>query len=680
MSIATNGGRVSRPDAPIPGGTAMARFAAGVAERHQLDVSDYGLLHHWSVTEPEAFWAEVWEFFGVVASCPFDAVLDSRRMPGARWFDGARLNYVDQVLRHAGRLTTPAVVAILEDGTRRELGWDELHRRVAGFAATLRAQGVVPGDRVVGYLPNADEAIVAFLGTAAVGAVWACCAPDYGTSAAADRLAQLEPTVLVGATAYVFGGVLRDRRDVLAQLADALAPRLVITVPRGGIDVSDETFASDQNWLPWATAVEGAGARIELPLATAQVPPDHPLWVLFSSGTTGVPKGIVHGHAGVVVTHLLTVGLHQDLREGDTLFWYTTTNWMLWNVVVGALLAGVTTIAYEGSPVHPTVDRLWSIVEQEQVTQIGTSPGLLQLASSAGLRPGEDHDLGSLDQIMATGAPVSEALHEWVRDAVSPDVPLVSTSGGTDVVSSFVGGAPGLHAGPGEIPGPVLGVAAEAFDEHGTAVLDVVGELVVTVPMPSMPVRFWNDPDGERYRDAYFDMYPGIWRHGDWITHTSRGTFVVHGRSDSTLNRNGVRLGSADLYHVVEGSLGVQEALVLGVERPDGTYRMPMFLVPQPGASIEDDTIAAVKQKLRTECSPRHVPDEFHVVEAIPHTKTGKKLEVPLKRILQGADARAVLSTGAVDRPELIAYYVDLAQQWSGDDSQTRSPASRSQT
>ncbi|GAA0975509.1 acetoacetate--CoA ligase [Acrocarpospora macrocephala] len=666
MTAASDRPGASGPGAPIGAGSAMGRFAARVASRHGVDVSDYGLLHAWSVAHPGTFWGEVWDFFEVISSRPYDTVLEEPRMPGARWFTGARLNYVDQVLRHVGRLDTPAVVVIAEDGTRREVRWDELGERVAAFAATLRDAGVEPGDRVVGYLPNADEAIVAFLGTAAVGAVWACCAPDYGASAASDRLAQLEPAVLVGATAYSFGGVLRDRRDVLTELVDRLDPRLVVTVTRGGLEVEPADQPAGTRFVTWSDAVATAGIDT---FRTEQVAPDHPLWVLFSSGTTGIPKGIVHGHAGVVVTHLLMLGLHQDLSAGSTLFWYTTTNWMLWNVVVSALLAGVTTVAYEGSPLFPTADRLWEIAERERATQLGTSPGLLRAAVAAGLRPGDDHDLAHLTQIMVTGAPVAESLYDWAADAVSPDIPLISTSGGTDVVSSFVGGAPGLPVHRGEIPGPLLGVAVAAFDDAGRPVRDTVGELVVTVPMPSMPLGFWRDVNGERYHEAYFATFPGVWRHGDWATHTSRGTFVVHGRSDSTLNRNGVRIGSADLYQVVEGAAGVAEALVLGVERPDGSYRMPMFLVPQDGHALDTEAIELIRHKLRTEGSPRHVPDEFHVVPAVPHTKTGKKLEVPLKRILQGADPNEVLSAGAIDRPELVPFYVDLARRWADEES-----------
>lgn len=395
-----------------------------------------------------------------------------------------------------------------------------------------------------------------------------------------------------------------------------------------------------------------------------QVEADHPLWVLFSSGTTGVPKGLVHGHAGVIATHLALLTLHLDLGPGDTFFWYTTTNWMLWNIVVGALLVGATTVTYEGAPVFPDADRLWEIVARERVSVFGTSPGHLQYCAAAGLRPGDRHDLGRLRQIAVTGAPAPARLNAWVADAVGLRIQLGSTSGGTDVVGSFIGSAPSLPVHPGEISGPLLGVAVTSFDQSGHELRDAVGELVVTAPMPSMPLSLWNDPDGSKLHNAYFDSYPGIWRHGDWVTRTGHGTFIVHGRSDSTLNRNGVRFGSADIYQIVEALPEVAEALVLGVERADGSYRMPLFLVPAGAGALDEEAIERVRIRLREDASPRHVPDEIHLVQAIPHTRTGKKLEVPLKRILQGASPEAVVSEGAVDRPELLADYVALAAQW----------------
>jgi acetoacetyl-CoA synthetase len=385
--------------------------------------------------------------------------------------------------------------------------------------------------------------------------------------------------------------------------------------------------------------------------------------VLFSSGTTGIPKGIVHGHGGILLAHMASLGLQLGGGEDQVFFWYTSTNWMMWNMVMSALLTGATTVTYEGSPGYPTMDRLWEIAESERITMFGTNPGHLQYSANAGLRPGRDHDLSHLTQIGATGSPVASHLYEWVAANVAEDIPLTSSSGGTDVCVGFVGWAPGMPIYPGEIATASLGVAVDAFDASGNPVIDQVGELVVTKPLPSMPVMFWNDPDGSRYRDAYFGMYPGVWRHGDWLTHTSRGTYIIHGRSDATLNRGGVRIGSADLYAVVEAMPEVAEAMVLGVELPEARYWMPMFLVLADGVPLSDDLVAEIRRQLREKASPRHVPDSFYAVEALPHTRTGKKLEVPLKRILQGATPSDVLSLGAVDRPELIDFYVGLARQ-----------------
>lgn len=641
---------------PGPSGDfGVDRFAARVG----VPPGDYHALWRWSVENLEDFWAAVWDHFDVRPSAPYDRVLTSRAMPGASWFQGARLNYVDQVLRHRD-LPGAAVISLDEAGRRTQTSWAELADQVTAFAATLRGLGVVAGDRVVGYLTNDVETIVAFLGTAAVGATWAACGPDYGAAAAGDRLAQLRPSVLVATTGYRFGGTLRDRRQEMLLLAERLGPEVpVIVVDHLDLGLPPAT----RPLLTWADAVTGpAESGHPTEHVTQQVLADHPLWVLFSSGTTGVPKGIVHPHAGVLVTHLSMLGLQADLSAGDTFFWYTTTNWMMWNIVASALLVGATTVTYDGSPVSPDPRRLWEIAATEHVSVFGTSPGHVQGAISADVDV-TDLDFGALRQVLLTGAPAPAHLNGWVSEHVA-HVPVVSTSGGTDIVAGFVNGAPYLPVTPGEIPGPVLGVAVAVFDPDGQPVRDRIGELVVTAPMPSMPTHFWDDADGEKYRSAYFDTYPGIWRHGDWATQTSRDSFVIHGRSDATLNRNGVRIGSADLYEIVEDDPDIAEALVVGVELPDGSYRMPMYVVTRPGVELTDALAERLRTSLRTHGSPRHVPDQITAVPALPHTRTGKKLEVPIKRILQGAAPADVISIAAVDDPSLIDFYVDQARRW----------------
>ncbi len=631
--------------------TQIAEFARQASVIAGRDLSTYPELWHWSITELEQFWSLVWTFFDVHSATPYTEVLSSHAMPGVRWFRGATLNYVEHALR--GEDAATALVEVDECGKYEETTLAVLRTEVAGMAAALRNVGVSSGDRVVGYLPNSRAAVVAFLASASMGAVWSCCAQDYGASAAADRFAQLEPTVLVAADGYVFGGKTADRRAATAELVAHL-PTLRQVIHVSHVGLGDPTPVGVPS-VTWSDAVSTPGE-----LVIENVPFDHPLWALFSSGTTGKPKAIVHGHGGVLLEHLKSVGLHLDLRSKDTFFWYTSTNWMMWNLLVSGLLTSSTVVLYDGNPTHPGPDRLWQVVENTRASIFGTSPGFLLASEKAGLRPGEQHDLSRLRGIGSTGSTLHQSAYHWVRDAVSPRVQLNSTSGGTDMVCAFVGSAPTLPVVPGEISGPMLGVALDAYDPAGLPLREQVAELVITEPMPSMPLHFWNDPDGSRYHQAYFGTYPGVWRHGDWITFTDRESVVVHGRSDSTLNRNGVRLGSADIYEVVEAFPEVAEALVIGAEMADGEYWMPLFLVMAEGAALDDELIARIKDALRRDASPRHVPQEFIAVDAIPHTRTGKKLEVPIKRVLQGADPQTALSLGAVDDPTLIDQFADF--------------------
>ncbi|MFE9326324.1 acetoacetate--CoA ligase [Nocardia sp. NPDC052278] len=622
-------------------------FAGFVAARTGQSAPDYRSLWQWSVDDLPGFWGALWDYFelGPIAG----EVLASAEMPGAQWFPGTRLNYVDQVVRQF-RTDRPAIVAVTEDAPVREVSWSELIDSTAAFARTLRSLGVRPGDRVAGYLPNIPEAVIAFLATASIGAVWSACGQDYSPKAALDRLGQLEPTVLVTADGYRFGGKTHDKRDDIAAL-------------RAGLDTVKTTVAVSQLGLPVPDALawtEAAANSETVVIETETVDFDHPLWIVFSSGTTGLPKGIVHGHGGVVLEHLKAVALQADIGPEDTFFWYTSPSWMMWNFQVAGLLVGATIVCYDGSPTYPTPDALWRIASHVGATVLGTSPGYVLACIKAGAVPRTDHDLTALRQVGITGSSLPPASAVWLGENVGDHVQVASISGGTDVVSAFIGGARTVPTWPGELSAPYLGVALEAFDADGKPVRDEVGELVITKPMPSMPVRFWNDPDGIRYHDAYFDMFPGIWRHGDWITITERNSIVVHGRSDSTLNRHGIRMGSADIYQSVERLPEITEALVIGAEQPDGGYWMPLFVTLTPGTDLTDELKTRINTTIRTEVSPRHVPDEIIVAPGIPHTRTGKKLEVPIKKLFQGADPTRVVERSAVDNPELLDWYATI--------------------
>lgn len=628
-------------------------FAAFVSRRTGEQYPDYRALWQWSVDDVAGFWQAVWDYFALGATA--GEVLGSREMPGAQWFPGTRLNYVDQIIRMA-QPDRPAIIALHEDTEPRELSWAELIEQVAVFARTLRDQGVEPGDRVIGYLPNIPEAIVAFLATASIGAVWSACGQDYSAKAALDRLGQLDPVVLVTADGYRFGGKEHDKRAEIAALQEGLPTlRATVAVSQLGLDVADS--------LPWSTAITDESFGV---IDTVAVDFDHPLWIVFSSGTTGLPKGIVHGHGGVLLEHLKAVALQSDIGPADTFFWFTSPSWMMWNFQVAGLLTGSTIVTYDGSPTAGSPDALWRLAAEVRATVLGTSPGYVLACIKAGSVPRADHDLSALRTVGITGSalPVSTAL--WLGENAGEHVQVNSISGGTDVVSAFIGGVPTVPVWPGELSAPYLGVALDAYDEAGQPVRGEVGELVVTAPMPSMPVAFWRDEDGKRYHDAYFDTYPGIWRHGDWITLTERGSVVVHGRSDSTLNRHGIRMGSADIYQVVEQFPEIAEALVIGAEQPDGGYWMPLFVVLAPGAELTEDLSARVRDAIRTEVSPRHVPDEIRAAPGVPHTRTGKKLEVPIKKLFQGADPARVVERSAVDDPALLDWYARISPPHKG--------------
>lgn len=640
-------------------GSRMHDFAQWVSRTRGVPTEGFEALHAWSVGDLEAFWGAVWEYCGIVASSEATAALEDRSMPGACWFPGARLNYAENTLRWAeSRPEEVAIVGEHEDGAPVSWTWRELESRVAALAQRLRELGVGRGDRVAGVLPNIPETVVALLATASVGALWSVVNTDFGPSGVADRFAQIEPTVLFVVDGYRFGGSLRDMTGSYAGLLDVLpsVQQLIVV---------DQQPSGAVGALP-----EGALRLSEILECSAvpcyeQVPFEHPLWILYSSGTTGKPKGIVHSHGGVVLEFHKALGLHAGLGPEDIAYYAVATTWMVWNMLVGILLTGARIITYDGSPTHGGPEKSFELVARHRATFFGAGAGILSMVQRAGVVPNVRMDLSSLRSILVTGSPLPDAAWDWVYEAVSPTVRLGSDSGGTDVTSAFIGTNPYQSVYRGEIMGPYLGVAAESWNSRGERVWDEVGELVITAPMPSMPVFFWGDEDGSRYRAAYFDMFPGVWRQGDWVTQLSQGPFVVHGRSDSTINRGGIRMGSADLTHVVDRVAGVSASMVIGAELAGGDYFMPLFVVPDPGTRLDEELRRRIVTAIREQVSPRYVPDEIIEAPAVPRTRTGKLLEIPVKRLFQGADPTSVNRATAEDA-EVLDWYARAAQEFTG--------------
>ncbi|NED78165.1 acetoacetate--CoA ligase [Streptomyces sp. SID9944] len=643
-----------QPDPQRTADAQITEFQAWAAEHHGAPAEGgYPALHRWSVEQLDTFWKAVTEWFDVRFSTPYARVLGDRSMPGAEWFPGARLNYAEHALRAAdARPDEPALLHLDETHEPRPVSWAELRRQVGSLAAELRALGVRPGDRVSGYLPNVPQAVVALLATAAVGGVWTSCAPDFGARSVLDRFQQVEPVVLFTVDGYRYGGKEHDRRDVVAELRRELPTlRAVVHIPLLGTPAPEGA-------LEWSALTSADVAPV-----FEQVPFDHPLWVLYSSGTTGLPKAIVQSQGGILVEHLKQLGLHCDLGPRDRFFWYTSTGWMMWNFLVSGLLTGTTIVLYDGSPGHPDTGAQWRVAERTGATLFGTSAAYVMACRKAEVHPARDFDLSSVRCVATTGSPLPPDGFRWLHDEVGDDVWIASVSGGTDVCSCFAGAVPTLSVYIGELQAPCLGTDLQSWDPSGAPLTDEVGELVVVNPMPSMPIHFWNDPDGSRYHDSYFAMYPGVWRHGDWITLTSRGSVIIHGRSDSTLNRQGVRMGSADIYEAVERLPEIKESLVIGVEQPDGGYWMPLFVHLAPGAVLDDALLDRVKRTIREQLSPRHVPDEIIAVPGIPHTLTGKRIEVPVKRLLQGTPLEKAVNPGSIDDLDLLRFYEDLARK-----------------
>jgi acetoacetyl-CoA synthetase len=620
-----------------------------------LRFADYHELWRWSVDDVDGFWRAIWDFFEVEADGEAAPVLAAREMPGARWFPNVSLNYAEHVF--VGK--EDGEIAILHASELRELGeirWGELREQVAACAAGLRSLGVEKGDRVAAYVPNIPEAIVGFLASASIGAVWSSCSPDFGSASVIDRFSQIEPKLLLAVDGYRYGGKDFDRRGVIADLQAAM-PSLERTVVLPYLDPNPD-LAPLRDAIGWEELLErGAGAE----LSFERVPFDHPLWVLYSSGTTGLPKAIVQGQGGILLEHLKKLHLHLDAHPGDRLFWFTTTGWMMWNFLVSGLLSEAAIVLYDGNPGYPDLNCLWDLAEQAGITTFGTSAAYIAACMKAGVEPGAGRDLSALTAVGSTGSPLAPEGFDWIYEHLGADTWLFSTSGGTDLCTAFVGGVVTLPVYRGELQARALGAAVEAWDEEGRPLLGEVGELVVTEPMPSMPLYLWGDEDGSRYRDSYFEMFPGVWRHGDWIEITERGTAIIYGRSDSTINRGGIRMGTSEIYRAVLSIEEIVDALVVDVAKPGTEGWMPLFVVLREGVELDEELPREIAREVRERCSPRHVPDQVFQIEEVPRTLSGKVLEVPVKRILMGTPAEKAVSRDSLANPQALDYFVEMA-------------------
>ena len=636
----------------------IGRFLTWLERERGLRFGGYDDLHRWSVDDPDGFWSAVWERFGVRSHAPYKAVLGRREMPGAEWFPGATLNYAEHAV---GLLEHPdadahevAVLGYSQTRERVELTWGQLREQVAGARAGLARLGIGRGDRVVAYLPNIPETLVAFLATASLGAIWASCAPEFGARSVVDRFGQVEPTVLLATAGYGYGSKDVDRREQVAEIRAGLPTlRHVVHVAYGGDALPDT--------LSWEELLAGPDDTAPGELAFEPVPFAHPLCVLFSSGTTGKPKAIIHGHGGILLEHYKNHALSWDLGPGDRILWFSTTAWMMWNALVSALLVRASIVMIDGNPLHPDIRWQWRLAAETGATLMGASPGFLMACRTEDVAPAREFDLSRLRQIGAAGSPLPPEGYRWVAEQFGPDVLLNVGSGGTDVCSGIVQGSALQPVWTGEISGPCLGVDAKAFDADGKEVVGELGELVITAPMPSMPVGFWGDRDGSRYRDTYFDTWPGVWRHGDWVRFSEVGSAIIAGRSDATLNRGGVRLGTAEFYRVVEELPDVVDSLVVHLEDPaGGNGRLLLYVRLGAGLELDDAQRRQISTALRTELSPRHIPDEIIAVPVVPYNRTGKKLELPVKRILLGAAPDEVASRDVLADPTALDAFVAL--------------------
>lgn len=628
----------------------MADYMRWLKKNKGLDFKDYPSLWKWSAEQIEDFWESIWEYFQVISHAPYQSVLEGDEMPGYKWFRGSTLNYAEHVFRNRTE-AHPAIIFQSERQPLVEISWREMERQVASLRAYLQSMGVKKGDRVVAFLPNIPEATYAFLATCSLGAIWSSCSPDFGASSVLDRFAQIEPKVFIAVDGYQYGGKSFDKTSVVKELVEKL-PTLerVVLLPY----LNPEAQAHD---IPKAVSWQDTFRADAPELAFEPVPFEHPIWVLYSSGTTGIPKAITHSQGGVLMEHLKYLAFHNDVHPGERFFWFSTTGWMMWNFVQASFLMGATIVLYDGSPGYPSLNVLWEFADKARIHHFGTSAPYLVACMRQGIQPGRENDLSAMRSIGSTGSPLPPEAFQWVYENVKQDLWLCSMAGGTDVCTAFIGGCPLAPVYQGEIQCRGLGCALDAWDDAGQPLIDEVGEMVITQPMPSMPVFFWNDPAGERYRSSYFEDYKGVWRHGDWVKVTPRGSLVITGRSDATLNRQGVRIGTAEIYRVIDTFPEIKDSLIVNLELPNGDHYMPLFVLMEPGQELSEDLIKRIASALRTQCSPRHVPDKVIAAPDIPYTISGKKMEAPVKKILLGIPVEKAANRDSMRNPEALEFY-----------------------
>lgn len=653
-----------RPTAEQIGDSRLAHFMQYMAQHQGKSFDDYASLWQWSVDELESFWSAVWQFFNVAADGDPSRVLPQATMPGAQWFPDVKLNYAEHVFRNADD-SRPALLARSEGRELREVSWRELQDTTGALASYLSRAGVGAGDRVVSYMPNLPETVMAFLACASLGAVWSSCSPEMGVSVVVDRFQQIEPKIMFAVDNYSYNGKVHDRSTVVSELLEKL-PTVQHVIHVAG--ATSTTAPSWRNCVSWQDATAQPA-----PLHYTRLPFDHPLWIVYSSGTTGMPKAMVHGHGGIVLTHLKTMQLQHDVRSGDRFMFLGSTGWIVWNLMVGGLLSGATVVLYDGNPTYPNAQSLWEFIDQQKVTHFGCGAAFLVQSKKDAMQPNKLGRYEALRSINSTGSPLPLDAYEWVYQNVKQDLWLASISGGTDIASGFVACAPCLPVTAGEIQCRELGVAAYAFNDGGQPVVNEVGELVITKPMPSMPLYFWNDAGNQRYHESYFETFPGYWRHGDWIQFSPEGTAVIYGRSDTTINRYGIRMGTAEIYRVVEELPEVRDSMVVDLEYLGRPSYMPLFVVLAEGLELDETLVHRIKEQIRSKASARHVPNDVHVVHQIPRTLSGKKMELPVRKLLLGASIEKVASPDAMSNPESMGWFVDFAARLNSAPTQASS-------